>query len=75
MITWIKTSDKMPDVDMSDSWNKSNHISKRLLIYTKEFGIGFGRFYHKADMWTMEGVSSSNGIQVSHWAELNKPEN
>lgn len=66
---WIKTSDKLPPVDKSNDWNKNNSITKDVWTFS-EFGTHVGRYFHSAEMWTINNVTSSRGIKVSHWMNL-----
>lgn len=71
---WISVSERLPEVGQSDNWNIGNKISVDVWTFS-EFGMKRGRYYHWVGIWTIDGVSSSNGINITHWMPLpNKPE-
>lgn len=72
MKKWISVKDKLPDIDGSDKWNADNEISKDVWTYSN-FEDKRGRYYHKSGHWSIEGASSSNGIEVTHWMYLPEP--
>lgn len=67
---WIKVTEQLPPANQSNEYDKENNISERVLIYSQEFGIRFGYFYRLSKTWVVEGVRSSNGIEVTHWLPL-----
>lgn len=70
---WISVEDKLPEVDETDDWNRLNKISKDVMTYSKTWGMRFGRYFYNAAFWTVDNVSSSNGIEVEYWKEITAP--
>jgi hypothetical protein len=71
--SWVATTEKLPAIDESDNWNKEHKISKDVLTYSKEWGMRFGRYFYSAEFWTINGVTSSNEVQVDYWQEVKPP--
>lgn len=71
--SWVATTEKLPAIDESDNWNKEHKISKDVLTYSKEWGMRFGRYFYGAEFWTINGVSSSNGVKVDYWMLVEPP--
>ena len=71
---WISVDDRLPKIDTSNKWNNDNKITKDVLCYSKEWGMRFGRYFHLAGFWTVNGVTSSKGIDVEFWKEINPPQ-
>lgn len=72
-MNWVSTKEKLPNIDTSEQWNTDHKITKEVLCLTKEYGYRFGRYFHLAGFWTVNGVTSSNGVEVEYWAELSSP--
>lgn len=70
---WVRASEAKPEVDQTSDWNKKHQISKDVLCYTPEWGKKFGRYFHLADMWTVDGVTDSRGVRVEYWTEIEDP--
>lgn len=70
---WISVEERLPEVDETDDWNRLNKISKDVMTYSKTWGMRFGRYFHHAGFWTVDNVSSSNGIEVEYWKEITPP--
>jgi hypothetical protein len=66
-------AENLPPVDESSEWNKDHKISKDYLCYSDEWGLRFGRYHGLAELWTVNGVHSSEGIKVEHYREINLP--
>jgi hypothetical protein len=73
-LNWIKVETEYPKINIKDEWDKEHQISEQLLCYSPQFGIRFGRYYYEADIWVLDGCASSNGINVTHWQYLSKPQ-
>ena len=71
--SWVATSERLPEIDQNDKWNKDNQITKDVLTYSKEWGMKFGRYHYMAGFWTIQGVTSSNGVNVDYWVEIKPP--
>ena len=72
-MNWIKVEDELPKIDESDRWNKETKQSKDVLCYHPDYGLRFGRYYYSAGFWTINGVTSSSGVKVTHWMPLSEP--
>lgn len=70
---WISVEKELPSIDESEEWNKTHKISPRLLTYSKDWGIRLGQYFGLAEIWNVDGVSSSNGIKVTHFKYENPP--
>lgn len=70
---WIVTSERLPEIDESDKWNKEYEITKDILTYSENWGIRFGRYCHKPKTWVIDGVHSFGGTKVDYWQEINPP--
>src|ERR1700676_4682506 len=66
---WISVNESLPEVDKEDEWNSEHQISKDIWTHSK-YGMRKGRYYHSADHWTIDNVTSSDGIKVTHWIPL-----
>lgn len=73
VMQWVAVSERLPAIDESDNWNKEHKISKDVLTYSKEWGMRFGRYFYGSEFWTINGVSSSNGVKVDYWMPLPEP--
>ena len=71
--SWVATSERLPEIDQNDKWNKDNQITKDVLTYSKEWGMKFGRYHYMAGFWTIQGVTSSNGVNADYWVEIKPP--
>jgi hypothetical protein len=71
--SWVATSRKLPDIDQDDNWNKDYQITKDVLTYSKEWGMRFGKYHYMSGNWTIQGVTSSNGVRVDYWQEVKPP--
>lgn len=69
---WISVEDELPPIDETDDWNRKTQISKDVFTHSK-FGMIRGRYIHTAKFWTVDGVTSSDGIAVTHWQPLPNP--
>lgn len=69
---WIHVS-QLPPIDESNEWNKTHQISKDVLCFSKNWGMRFGRYFHLSGRWSIDGVTSSNGVVVENWMEINPP--
>lgn len=63
---WIQSEKEKPPVSAIDKWDKEYKISGEVITFS-DFGIRFGKYYHLSDHWSIQGVTSSNGINVTHW--------
>lgn len=70
--TWYKVSEKMPPIG-EDDWRIKVRQSIRVLCYSKEWGKRFGQHHAVVDFWTIEGVTSSNGVAVEQWMDVSDP--
>lgn len=72
---WISVKDRLPDIDITDDWNKLHKISITVLAYSKDYGMRFGTYFYHSEFWTINNVHSSNGVEVTHWMPLPTPPN
>jgi hypothetical protein len=71
--SWVATTEKLPDIDQDDKWNKEYQITKDVLTYSKEWGMRFGRYHYMSGNWTINGVTSSKGVNVDYWMLVKPP--
>jgi len=72
-MNWIKSNEQVPPIDTNDKWNAEHGISKDVRCYSPSYGQRNGRYFHSANFWQMDGVTSSEGVKVTHW--MPNPEN
>jgi len=70
---WVATSERLPEIDQDDKWNSEYKITKDVLAYSKEWGMRFGRYHYPSEHWTVDGVTSSRGVNVDCWALVKPP--
>jgi len=70
---WVATSERLPEIDQDDKWNSEYKITKDVLTYSKEWGMRFGRYHYPSEHWTVDGVTSSRGVNVDCWALVKPP--
>lgn len=71
---WIKASDQLPPkMKNPGEWDVTSGTSETVLTYSKSWGMRFGRYYHEVEYWTVNGVTSSNGIDVEYWMLIEPP--
>ena len=70
---WVAVSERLPEIDHSDKWNSEYKITKDVLCWSKEWGMRFGRYFYSAEFWTINGVTSSNGVTVEYWMAVEPP--
>lgn len=73
VMRWVAVSERLPEIDTSDKWNSDNKITKDVLCWSKEWGMRFGRYFYSAGFWTINGVTSSNGVIVEYWMDVTPP--
>lgn len=73
VLKWVSVNERLPEIDNSDEWNKNCKITKDVLTCSKWYGMRFGRYYYLAGFWTVEGVTSSNGVEVDFWMDVPPP--
>lgn len=74
-LAWHKANEVLPPINIQNELDAKYKISKRVLCYAKGwFGARFGYYYQESGKWIVEGVTSSNGIQVEYWMEVPLPE-
>lgn len=70
---WIHATNKLPPIDELDQWDMENKISKYVLTYSKKWGMRFGRYFYNTNNWQINGVTSSEGVNVDYWIEIKEP--
>ena len=70
---WISAGEKLPPIDDTNDWNKMYRISNNVLTFSEKWGMRFGRYFYDAEFWTVDGVTSSNGIIVEFWCDIKPP--
>lgn len=73
VMRWVAVSERLPEIDTSDKWSNDNKITKDVLCWSKEWGMRFGRYFYSAGFWTINGVTSSNGVIVEYWMDVKPP--
>ena len=73
VMRWVAVSERLPEIDTSNKWNNDNKITKDVLCWSKEWGMRFGRYFYSAGFWTVNGVTSSNGVTVEYWMDVKPP--
>jgi len=69
---WVLAENNPPEIDQDDKWNKEGKISKEVLTIS-EYGIRWGRFYHRSGNWTLDGILSGKKLQPQYWAYVVLP--
>lgn len=69
---WISVETELPPIDEDDNWNKKHGISKDVWTFS-DFGMRKGRYFHNAGFWTVDNVTATNGVKVTHFQFLPKP--
>jgi hypothetical protein len=67
---WNRVGVKMPEIDNRDGWYRNNKISLPCIVYIPDYGVRFGNYYGFAEKWIAEGITSSEGVNVTHWQYL-----
>jgi hypothetical protein len=70
---WVLASERLPEIDESEGFRFTGKISKDVLCYSKEWGMRFGRYFHLSGFWMINGVTSSDGVVVEYWTDIEKP--
>lgn len=69
---WVSVNERLPEIDTADKWNEQ--MGQSIEVWThSDFGMRQGRYFHKGAHWSVNGVTSSNGIKVTHWHLLPSP--
>ncbi len=69
--TWIKSTQLPPDAigDHGRTWG----ASIRVLCYAEGWGKRWGWYNRLAEKWSVDGVTSDRGIDVTWWMDVSDP--
>ncbi len=71
---WVKFSkDNPPPIVESNEWSKKIMKSRRVLTFSKEYGMRLGFYLHSTDSWFLDGIHSHVGVQVEWFAVVEIP--
>lgn len=69
---WVFAENNPPEIDETDKWNKEDRISKDVLTIS-EYGLKWGRFYHRSGNWSIDGILTGKKIMPQYWAYVVLP--
>jgi hypothetical protein len=74
---WILVSERLPERDALDSWNKEHNISAQILLYMSGTGVVYGRYYGNpiSPHFQVTGYIGFDQSRITHWMPLPEPPN
>lgn len=53
-------------------WEKAGGESVRVILFSRTWGMSFGRYFHELDIWKVEGAHGDFN-DITHFANITPP--